>query len=149
MKKPGPKSAASMAVAPPAELDAVKQRPAPPEGLGKAESAIWRRIVAGMPAGWFSAEHHELLERYCEHQHRAERFSRVASKMAAADDLTRDDIDDVDKASRMAERESKTALALARALRMTITSQTRQENASTKRAGSSGITPPWWESDQG
>ena len=148
MKSRGRKSSAELEVAP-VQIDCAKQRPAPPENLGEAESEIWRRIVASLPAGWFSAEHRELLERYCEHQHRAERFSRVASKMAAADDLTRDDISDIDKASRMAERESRAALAMARALRMTIVAQTRQETASTARAGSSGITPPWWEADQG
>ena len=134
-----------MSVAPPVTIDAAKQRPAPPEGLGKAESDIWRRIVSGMPGGWFSAEHRELLERYCEHQCRAERFSRIATKMAHGENMTRDDIEDCDKTCKMAERESRAALALARALRMTITSQTRQETASTARAGSSGITPPWWE----
>jgi len=140
----GKKSEAELAVAP-VEIDQARQRPAPPEGFGNRESAIWRRIVAAMPGGWFSPEHRELLARYCEHQIRAERFSAVATRLAMRDDLTRDDIEDIDRACKLAERESRAALALARSMRITHQSQLRAETAA-RRVADRPTGPAPWES---
>lgn len=147
MAKRGRKSTAELATAPPVEIDAKRQRPPAPDGLAEAERAIWQRIVAAMPGGWFGQEHREMLTRYCEHQCRAERFSQVARKLSTRDDLTRDDIDDLDKCCKMAERESRAALALARSMRITHQAQLRAETASTKRQNATGTMPPWWSAD--
>jgi len=40
-------------------------RPAPPANFGKAECAIWQRIVSAVPADWFQAECQPLLARLC------------------------------------------------------------------------------------
>jgi len=140
--KRGRKSTAELATAP-ASIDKARQRPPPPDGLGEAEASIWRRVVSSLPPDWIRPEQRELLANYCRHQHRAERFSRIATKLAHGDGLTRDDIEDVDKACKLCERESRAALALARALRLTVTSQTRAETAASKRAASSSGRPPW------
>lgn len=146
MAKRGRKSTAELATAP-VELDAKRQRPPAPDGLDEAERAIWKRVVSAMPGGWFGPEHREMLTRYCEHQCRAERFSKVARKLITRDDLTRDDIDDLDKCCRMAERESRAALALARSMRITHQAQLRAETASTRRQNTTATPPPWWSSN--
>jgi phage terminase small subunit len=52
-----------------AALNAIAQqdRPDAPKHLSREEADEWRRVVERMPAGWFPAETHGLLECYCAH----------------------------------------------------------------------------------
>lgn len=145
VSKRGRKSSADMAVAPPVQIDAKRQRPPTPDGLGKPEAEIWKRIVSSMPAGWFGGEHRELLERYCEHQCRAARFSRIATKLAGAKEVTAEDLQRIDKSSQLAERESRASLALARSMRITHQAQLRAETANTRRQNATAQRPPWFD----
>jgi phage terminase small subunit len=45
----------------------VQPRPEPPDYLTKEEAVEWERIVARMPADWFTAEIWPLLAAYCQH----------------------------------------------------------------------------------
>jgi hypothetical protein len=40
-------------------------QPQPPADLNEAEAAIWRSLVASMPASWFRPETHAMLETLC------------------------------------------------------------------------------------
>lgn len=60
MKQRGRKPAVLGAVAP-----VIARRLDPPDDLNAAESAIWRRIVASRPAGYFEAGDAELLRAFC------------------------------------------------------------------------------------
>lgn len=144
----GPKSSNELSVAPAKSIDKARSRPVPPEGLGEPESALWRRIVAAMPAGWFKREHIEMLARYCQHQVRAERFNRWANATTGEHLDDGFSLEDFDRLCRMADRESRAALALARSMRLTHQAQLRAETAATKRGNQPDI-PDTWNGEHG
>jgi len=143
--KRGRKSTAELATAP-ASLDAARERPPPPDDLTGEQREVWRKTVSALPAGWIAPEHHEILKAYCRHAIRAHDLSE---RLDAADVSKLGNLgapmglETYDKIRRAAESESRAMLAAARALRLTVTSQTRQETAATKRAASSSGRPPW------
>ena len=141
------KSTAAQSVAPVIDASKARQRPPPVEGLRDDEKAIWKRITAAMPADWFRREHLDLLARYCQHQARADRYNKMASVFTAADIGERIELDDLDRISRMADRDSRAALALARSMRITHQSQLRAETAATK-ARNRGYIPPEFDGDE-
>ena len=143
MGQRGPKSANDLAVAPAEPLENARSRPVPPEGFGKPEADIWRRIVAAMPASWFKREHLDMLARYCQHQVRAERFNRWAN--ATTGETLNDgfSLEDFDRLCRMAERESRASLALARSMRITHQAQLRAETAGTRNRNRPDIPATW------
>ena len=128
MNKPGKRSSASLEVAPVSVLPT--GRPAPPDELSDRERALWRSIAGSMPGDYFRREHLPQLRDYVRHLARGERFDAM---LAAADDDT--PLADLDRLARMRERESRASLALARSLRLTMTSQIRPETAG-RRSGS-------------
>ena len=65
-----PKKSAS-AIATEALLPRRTARLAPPPTMSVAEAGIWRETVGAMPLTWFTAEHMQLLTRYCIHCVRA------------------------------------------------------------------------------
>ena len=140
MKQRGRKSVAAAA---PADFQKAKQRPIAPADMLDAEKAVWKRVVAAMPADWFNREHLDLLRSYCEHSVRARKYSRMASMFEAKDVGERIELDDLDRVSRMAEREVRAALALARSMRITHQAQLRSETAATKRDSDGGEPRPW------
>jgi hypothetical protein len=62
----GRKSAASLTVIGPYGLETIR-RPGPPASLTDEQAQEWRRVVNGMPADYFPAETHALLEARCRH----------------------------------------------------------------------------------
>jgi len=138
------KSLQAMATAPIIDASKARQRPPPVEGLDDGEKAIWRRVAAAMPASWFKREHLDLLARYCQHQARAAKFNRMASAFGPADIGERISLEDLDRVSRMADRESRAALALARSMRITHQAQLKAETAHNRRANKPHEGPfPW------
>lgn len=135
------KSAAALAVATPTSLAAVRSRPAPPETLGAQEADIWRRMVSALPAHWFGPEHREALSRYCRHAAAAARYQRMAvalnDRLLEMETLDSEALADLDRLARMADRESRSALAHERSFRATQQAQIRAETAGTaaKRGG--------------
>ena len=137
------KSASALATAPVIDASKARQRPVPIEGLDEAEKAVWRRVTAAMPASWFGREHLDLLARYCQHAVRADRFNRMASAFNPADVGDKIELDDLDRISRMAERESRAALALARSMRITHQAQQDSKTAARARDRVQAEPKPW------
>lgn len=66
MAKRGPKSSAEIALTAPGVTVAAMHRPEPPYSLWRDEEQdVWRRIVADLPADWFSGRNLDLLAEYC------------------------------------------------------------------------------------
>lgn len=129
-KQRGRKSAASLSTAPPpADFQAAKDRPPAPEGMTAVERIIWNRVAGAMPPGWFKREHIDLLKSFCQHAARADKFNRMASAFESSDVGEKIDLADLDRISKMADRESRAALALARTMRITHQAQIRPESA--------------------
>jgi hypothetical protein len=47
------RSAGSLTIMPPIEIDARRERPAPPPEFSEAEQALWRRLVDSRRPQWF------------------------------------------------------------------------------------------------
>ena len=144
MKQRGRKSTATLAIASPAsDLDQARQRPPAPNDLSDPEKVIWRRVVAAMPAGWFQPEHRDTLSAYCRHATRSVQFNEMASAFTPADVGEKIDLEDLDRIARMADRETRAALALARSMRLTHQAQIRAEKAGKEREKENGESKPW------
>ena len=70
-----------------------------------------------MPADWFRAETHHLLELYTGHIDAGRKRDQLIEQVAAEDPL---DVDEYDRLLRMRERESRAASSLATRLRITL-----------------------------
>jgi len=142
MSKRGRKSGAELTTA--ADFQAAQDRPPPPEGMTALERLVWNRVSGAMPAGWFRREHLDMLKSYCQHAARSDLFNRMASAFEAGDVGEKIELADLDRISKMAERESRAALALARSMRITHQAQIRPETAATKRDNpASDERRPW------
>ena len=139
MMKPGKPSAASLQVAPVAVLS--PGRPAAPDDLKDRERAHWRTITASMPADYFRREHLPQLRDYVRHLARGE---WVDSMIDQAGDQA--PVADLDRLTRMRERETRASLALARSLRLTMTAQIRPETAGRRSGRSTGPVDVDWSS---
>ena len=137
------KSTNAMSVAPVLDASKARERPPPAEGLSESEKAVWRRVAAAMPAAWFGREHLDLLARYCQHTARADKFNRMASQFEPADIGEQIDLEDLDRVSRMADRESRAALALARSMRITHQAQQDPKTAARARDRVAKEPKPW------
>ena len=124
-RKPGKKSAAELAVAP-LHADSTPIRPNAQTGLTGRAAAVYRAVVASFPAKHFTPGEEPQLIAYARHVERSERIERMI------DDHDGDDLAELDRLCRMAERESRVALALARTLR--LTQQARRQPVSAGRA---------------
>lgn len=148
MAKRGRKSAAELAVAPPANLQTARSRPVPPEGLRDDEREIWKRVVSAMPGDWFHREHLDMLKAFCQHAARSDKFNRMASVIDPKDVGEQISLENLDRISRMAERESRAALALARSMRITHQAQQEAKSAARKRANRPEIPATWYGEDE-
>lgn len=108
-----------------------------------AERPIWNRVSGAMPSGWFKREQIDLLRAFCQHAARSDKFNRMASAFEAGDVGEQIELADRDRISKMADRESRAALALARSMRITHQAQIRPETAATKRDSETGQPKPW------
>lgn len=102
--------------------------PAPP-ALTAHESDVWQRTVAALPASHFRREQAELLLRYVKHTARA---AQLDALLVDLDPRTH--LDEYERIARLAASESRTALALARALRITNQSRLKAETAHNRAA---------------
>ena len=127
MKQRGRTSAAALSVAALPSNSAA--RPGPPPDLSERSTALWRATVSALPVDWFSPEQLPQLRAYVGHMERAERFERML------DEHDGDDLAEMDRISRMIERENRAALALARSLRLTKQSQVDPKAAGRKGPG--------------
>ena len=113
----GPKSAAALSVIQGTAAVERVARPNPPAHLSPERQQIWRDVVNAMPADWFRAETHHLLELYTGHIDAGRKLEQLIEQVAAEDPL---DVDEYDRLLRMRERESRAASSLATRLRITL-----------------------------
>ena len=83
MGKRGRKSAAELATAP---LITIEPRPVAPSELVDEEATEWEKIVARMPASWFTKECHPLLIQLCRHIIAARRLAQLIEQAAHGDE---------------------------------------------------------------
>ena len=88
------------------------ERPDPPQGMPEAAAAVWRDAVASMKARHFSKETHALLARYCHAMAECERLETELDRIGVG-------LPSYDRLSQRLNSTASTALAYARALRLT------------------------------
>jgi hypothetical protein len=124
MRKRGRKSAAELSIV---AVAVDGYRPEPPGELRDAELQIWRNIVSSVPGGWFTRANEPLLLAYCRHIATSDRLAKLVEKVVPTPEP--DNLKRWDKLLGMRERESKVALSLARAMRLTQQAQTHPRTA--------------------
>jgi hypothetical protein len=136
-------------------------RTAPPRELRPAECLIWNRIVARLPADWFTAENEPLLKELCRHIAFADelvvKLDGFRQKITALDEqVMADGVDDkhrlklIDKLSnrfnvllRMHGYQSERIGNLATKLRLTNQSRYQSQKAHDQAARTAPGPKPW------
>lgn len=129
MKRPGRKSSASLEA-----VESIPQRPQPPDHLNDQESEVWNRVVNGLETGWFRDETHDLLAAYCSHVITSRTIGDLIS--AFTDDS---DVQDMEKLTKIRERESRIIVSLA--TKMRLPQQSTYDREKVKKQGAVG--DPW------
>lgn len=137
--KRGRPSAASLAVARPG----FAQRPEPPADLTEDQADEWRAIAARMPADWFPRETHGALAQYCRHVVRARFLAKEIERFKPEWLSDPDGMKRLEALSKMADRESRTILALARSMRLTQQARLRPETAARQSEAAGLAGRPW------
>lgn len=138
--KPGRQSAASLAAVP---VPLATRRPPPPEGLLRAEAGVWRDVVGAMPSDWFTRESYPVLTAYCRHTARADMLAGLLADFTPEWIKIEGGLQRLDKLLAMAARETTTATACARALRLTQQARIQPRGAGRAMARSPGEKRPW------
>jgi len=117
------------------------ERPEPPEGMTLPAAEIWRSVVSAMRPCWFSRETHEQLARYCYAMVECARLERELARTNVCDE-------DYDRISKHRNAAATSALAYARALR--ITPHSNKYNLVNGRDPARSLYPrPWERGDDG
>lgn len=135
----GRKSAASMEITIPSNVEVV-HRPQPPNELTPEQQDEWCAVVDRMPADWFPRETHGLLVQYCRHVIAARRIAQLIAKTEKAKAF---DVDVYDKILKMQEREGRAISSLATRMRITQQATVRAESARKPEQ----LAAPWEEDD--
>jgi len=138
MKKRGRKSAAELSII---TVAVDGYRPEPPTDLRDSEIQIWRNIVSSVPGGWFNRSNEPLLTAYCRHVATSDRLAKLVDEILPSRELNV--LKRWDKLLGMRQRESKAALSLARAMRLTQQAQMHPRTAGRAMPDSSG--PKLWD----
>lgn len=112
------------------------QRPDAPYDLDDEGAAEWQRVVEAMPADWFGPETFALLADYCRHVVSARHMSQLVAQLQKAPGV---DMDGLDKALKMRERETRAASSLATRLRITKQATQRADKAVNRTL----VQAPW------
>ena len=136
MKKPGRKSAAELSVRP--VIQVVPREPAP-DDLTDAEAKIWEEAVSTMAAGFFTAADRTQLAAYCRHAASSKAISGWIEKALANPET---ELGELDKLHAMRDRETRTALACSRSLRLTQLARHDAKTAA-NRVASEPEYKPW------
>lgn len=136
----GRKSAASMEITIPSNVEVV-HRPQPPNELTPEQQDEWCAVVDRMPADWFPRETHGLLVQYCRHVIAARRIAQLIAKTEKAKAF---DVDVYDKLLKMQEREGRAISSLATRMRITQQATVRAESARKPEQ----LAAPWEEDDE-
>jgi hypothetical protein len=95
--------------------------------LQAPEVQIWGAIVSSLPGGWFTRANEPLLAAYCRHVATSDRLAKLVEKAVTSQEP--DNLKLWDKLLGMRDRESKAALSLARAMRLTQQAQMHPRTA--------------------
>ena len=140
MEKPGRKSAADLVAVP---VPLVSRRPPPPERLLEAEAVVWRDVVGAMPADWFTRESYPVLAAFCRHTARADMLASLLADFTPDWIKVEGGLQRLDRLLAMAARETTTATACARALRLTQQARIQPRGAGRAMAKGPGDKRPW------
>ena len=144
MAKRGRKSAAELALTDIPGVDVSRRMtPPPPSEVSDAQAAVWRDAASCMSGDWLRRGAHAVLIEYCRHVCRSRllevQIAHFQQEWIAADG----GLERLDRLLAMAERESKAAIACARALRLTPQSQMHPRVAGRRLAEVSPYPSPW------
>ena len=112
------------------------ERPDPPPEMPELQAVIWRAAVNSMRPAWFSPETHAMLTRYCNGMAECARLEGELARMDVASP-------EYDRVSRRRNATATSALAYARALR--ITPQSNKYNTANARDPARSLYPRPWE----
>jgi phage terminase small subunit len=112
------------------------ERPNPPQGMPEAAAAVWRDAVSSMKARHFSKETHALLARYCHAMAECERLETELDRIGVG-------LPSYDRLSQRLNSTASTALAYARALR--LTPKSNLESRASGRDPHRTIGPKPWD----
>jgi hypothetical protein len=140
MKQRGRKSTAQLSVV----AGSIDGRPQPPDGLSDQEREIWKKVVASENADFFgTAALRQLLAGYCRHTAAADWLSTAMAEALEPDSEAK--VSDIDRLSKVRDREQKAAVTIATKLRLTNQSRYQPSVAATKAKQSSGGERKLWE----
>lgn len=111
------------------EIEAARQvilnsnPPKPPVGLTKDQGTIWTRIFMTTEPGWITENQYGLAMALCRHEDAMNKFSKVRDRLydevSAVDLPSVELMKELDRASKMIEREVRSYSSLATRLRIT------------------------------
>lgn len=140
MGQRGRKSGAALAVVGGTDIDG---RPKPPGDLTDFQREVWERTVANEAADVFrTAALQQLLKEYCRHVESAHRLSQVVDRHLAAE-ATNISLEDLDRLTRMRDRETKALADKATKLRLTNQSRYTPGAAATAAKRGASERKPW------
>jgi hypothetical protein len=135
----GPKSQADVAVIGPRGIQTIR-RPEPPNSLTDEQATEWRRVINGMPADYFPAETHALLEARCRHVIYGRRIAQAIEAEEKSDEF---DLKRYRDLLRSAAEQSLVIASLD--TKMRLSQQTTYDRTQPKRKSSTKT--PWAEDD--
>ena len=103
--------------------------PPPPPELSDAQSAVWRDAVASMPGAWLQRGAHAILIEYTRHVCRARLLEQEIAHFEQAWIAAPGGLERLDRLLAAGDRETKAAIACARALRLTPQAQMHPRTA--------------------
>ena len=144
MAKRGRKSAADLALIDMPVVDVSRRMPpSPPSELTEAQAQVWRDAVSCMPGDWLKRGAHGILIEYCRHVCRSRLLEAQIAHFQEEWTGRDDGFERLDKLLAAADRETKSALACARALRLTPQAQMHPRVAGRRLAEVSPYPSPW------
>jgi hypothetical protein len=130
MAQRGRKSAAATETEALVAVDVRRPKPASaPAELTEGQAQVWRAAVSAMPGTWLTHGAHPLLISYCRHVCRARVLESMIKKFELEWTTVEGGLERFDRLLAMAERETRAALACARALRLTPQAQIQPRTA--------------------
>ena len=140
MQQRGRKSGAALSVVAGTAIDG---RPLAPDDLTEFQQDIWERTVANEAADVFrTAALQQLLKEYCRHVESAYRLTVIYDRHLETEG-SNIAFDDLDRLSRMRDRETKALADKATKLRLTNQSRYTPQAAATAAKNAAGERKPW------
>jgi hypothetical protein len=141
VQKRGRKSAAELSIVVPVEFD---RKPEPPEELTPTQAEIWRKTVASENPDFFkTAATRGLLVDYCRHRDAAEGVASIIDSFQPEWLKSAEGCKRYESLLRIRSMETRGAVSMARALRLTNQSRYVPETAATAGRNKTGSIMPW------